>query len=291
MFLSLSTGCLYLLPLRSTFRLAAEAGLGAVELVMAPEVWLRGAAHVQRLAKAYGLTIPTVHQALLPHSPAGGGPRRALDAVRTALALGARHVVFHGTWAQDWTEPKAQEWLRALEDCHRELAGSGTQLALENQGLRVPSDGLSVLGPLPHVRSFAEQHDLDITLDTCHAGSFGLDLVAAYQQVRRRLANVHLCDTQPCRKSRSANVRYMSSQHHLVGRGELAFGPLLRQLQQDGYSGPLTLEISPFALQVWSPAKRAQHLAAMIGYVYQQLEPDYEPVKEYGDHALQIAHL
>ena len=259
-------------PLQTTFRLAAECGFEAIELVMAPEIWLRGPRYVSRLAREYGLQIPTVHQAILQHSPSGGGPRRALDAVNFGIALGSHHVVIHGTWARRWAEPGAQRWLRVLATCRDRLDGSDTRLALENHGLRVPSDAEGVLGQLPVMYSFAERHDLDITLDTCHAGSYDLDIVAAYDIVRPRLVNVHLCDIKPAgRLSRCTELRSMSTQHQMVGEGLLPFGRFLQRLVADGYCGPLTVEISPFALQAWSPRRRRQRLMQAVAYIEQAL--------------------
>jgi len=251
--LSLSTGCLYLMPLRIACSRAAEAGFDAIELVMAPEVWLRGANWAQRVAADHGLAIATVHQSILGRSPAGDGPRRAIDAARFARDLDVPTVVVHGTFAHSWDDEKAIEWLAALEEARDILEGSGTRLSLENHGLRIPSDADGVLAGIEQLIAFCQERDLDVTLDTCHAGSFGLNLAEALDVVALRLADVHLCDIISCtRGPRSATWRYSVSQHRIPGQGELDLAAFLALLERRGYDGPVTVEVSPFALRVWS---------------------------------------
>jgi len=266
--LSLSTGCLYLLPLRTACSRAAEAGFDAIELVMAPEAWLRGATWAQRVADDHGLAIATVHQSILGRSPEGDGPRRAIDAARFARELGVPTVVIHGTFAHAWDDDKAIEWLAALDEAQDILAGSSTRLALENHGLRVPSDGQGVLAGIEHLLAFCRARDLDITFDTCHAGSFGLNLTEALDAVAPRLADVHLCDIVPCtRGPRSATWRYSASQHRIPGQGDLDLAAFLVQLGQRDYGGPVTVEVTPFALRVWSRRYTVSKLRQIAQFV------------------------
>jgi sugar phosphate isomerase/epimerase len=88
-------------------RLAAECGFGGVELSVHQEVWWGGAARIRRLAREHGLEIFSVHQTLLPARMAPGGAKM-LDAVRTALAVGAPRVVIHGPKASSWSQPAAR---------------------------------------------------------------------------------------------------------------------------------------------------------------------------------------
>jgi len=266
--LSLSTGCLYLMPLRIACSRAAEAGFDAIELVMAPEVWLRGADWARRIADDHGLAIATVHQSILGRSPEGDGPRRAIDAARFARELDVPTVVIHGTFAHTWDDVKAIEWLAALEEAQDILNSSGTRLALENHGLRVPSDGDGVLASIEQLVAFCRDRDLDITFDTCHAGSFSLSLTETLDAVAPRLADVHLCDIVSCtRGPRSATWRYSASQHRIPGQGQLDLGSFLMRLGQIGYGGPITVEVTPFALRVWSRRYTAQKLHQIAQFV------------------------
>ena len=268
MLTSLSTACLSHLPLRRVFDLAARAGYSGVELVMAPEVWLRGADYVRALSLESGLPVLTVHQTLLPLSPAGRGPRRILDAVEIALELGSRAVVMHATWASHWEEHDARKWLDALSLAQRRLEGTGTLLTLENQGIHTESDRAGLLASLPILIEFAEERVLGITLDTCHAGSAGLDLAKVYEVVGPRLGNVHLSDMS--REKPRLNVRPVRTlfmHHQMPGEGVLDLAGLLSEIGADGYEGPVTVEVSPVALGVWSSREIESRLAKAERFV------------------------
>ena len=268
MLLSLSTACLHHLPLRATFGLAAGAGCDALELVMSPQAWLRGPRYVSSLAEAHGVRIGAVHQALLNYGPWGKGPGRMIDATQMALAIQAPYAVVHGTWAQAWGTPEAQRWLQALTECREYVRGSGTRLALENHGHYGPSDGQSVLGALSAFHTFCQQHDLDVTLDTCHAGTYAMGLDAAYTMIRGRLGNVHLSDLR--RGDPRGLGRHLSNlldHHRMPGEGDLPLEQFLVRLQDDGYAGAVTLEISPWALGAWSLCRARRRLAQAVGYV------------------------
>ena len=268
MLLTLSTASVYHLPLRAAFRLAAETGFDGLELAMGPQVWLRGARHVAALCAEYGLEVYSVHQTLMRGSPQGGGPRRVIDAANMALELGCPCVVIHGTWALRWAEARAQRWLRTVEQCRERLRGSGTRLALENPGVYSEIDRHAVLGPFPVLIDFARRHDLDITFDTCHAGSAGLELLDAYDQIGDRLVNVHLSDLRPGGLASNVPVlRILLAHHQMPGEGCLPLGEFLSHLAAHGFAKPVALEVSPIALRAWSLRQLRRRLSQGVDYV------------------------
>jgi len=259
--LSLSSACLATYPLDVAFRLAAEVGYEGVELVMGPGVWLRGTASVRRMAEGCGLTIPTVHQALLSVSPTGRGPARVLDATRAAVELGVPVVVFHAPTAWRWDEPAAERWLRAMDAAQGLAAGTGTRLALENPGAYRRGEPLGIVSRPADLVACAQRYDLDVTLDTCHAGTAGIDLLAAYETMRPRLVNVHLSDLRPPRVSwQPPLVDMLWSHHQLPGDGRLDLAPLVARLHADRFACPLTVEVSFMALAFWSPREARRRL-------------------------------
>ena len=268
MLLSLSTGCLYGFPLRTTFALAAEAGFEAVELVMGPEVWIRGARYASSLARDHGLSIYSVHPALLAISPCGGRVGRIKDAVVAALELDCPCVVVHPPGASCWADRVAEQWLRVVEECQRRTDGTVTRMALENQGAGSKRSGQSVLGELPALINFAREHDLDVTFDTCHAGSVQLELVPAYELLGRRVANVHFSDLVPLRYDVNlAPVRLLFAHHQMPGEGCLPLAEMVSRLATDGFSGPITVEIGMVALRAWSRSQLRRQLARVVEYI------------------------
>ena len=269
MLASLSTASLSHLPLRTVFRLAAEAGFGGVELVMAPAVWLRGLRHVQGLSREHGLPILSVHQALMSWSPAGWGARRLVDATEAALALESPCVVLHVPWASRWGDPVAQEWRGALHECQRRVAGSGTRLSIENPGVYDPTDAQGLLNHLPAMIAYADRHDLGITLDTCHAGTSTIDPLASLELVGDRLLNVHLSDLSPFSPFVDIRpVRTLFVHHQMPGEGGLSLSEFLARLAANGYSVPITLELSPVALHAWSPRGLPERLSVAASCVH-----------------------
>lgn len=262
---SFSTACLYHLPLHTTFRLAADAGFDSVELVMGPEIWLRGADFVAGAARQHGLTVYSVHQTLLCISPRGGGAGRIVDAVDMALALDARCVVAHNTWAEGWEEPKAQRWLDTIKACRERLEGNDTRLSLENQGIYTEGQR-SLLQEVPALLNFAKRYDLAITLDTCHVGT--RDLIGTYELVRDRLMNIHLSDLSfSSPRFPHPMLQGLLTRHRMPGQGDLPLDDLMQRIAADGFAGAISVEVSPLALGAWSFPKIRKRLAGLASYV------------------------
>lgn len=269
MHLSISTGCLYPFPLSLTFRLVAEAGFEGVELVMAPEVWLRGAHRVRRLAEAHGLEVYSVHQTLMRDIPTFGEAARMEDAVNAALELGCPRVVIHGPFTLRWGEKSVQRWLRALERSQKRLCGSGVRLAIENAGVYSPIDVYSVLNPLSLLTDFARRYDLDLTYDTCHAATADIGLIDAYEALRERLTNVHLSDVKDAHPQvRSHLYQTLFAHHQMPGDGYLPLGELISHMSATGYRGPVTLEVSVLALRAWSLRELKRQLARAAAFMH-----------------------
>ena len=281
--LSLSTACLVHLPLKRIVRLAAESGYAGIELSVNHEVWLGGPEQVRRLAEDAGVDVLSVHQTLLPARLAPGGAKM-LDAVRTALAIDAPRAVIHTPMASSWEQPAARQWRRELEDCLALAAGSGLVLALENPGASA-NHGPRLLGRLDDQMEFVARHGLGVTLDTCHAGTAGVDLVAACRTIGGRLANVHFSDLrpnpaalavapapQPVSLKRRLGTAWQATHtlfahHQMPGPNGLPLADLLQELARQGYDGPLTMEINPFALHAWQPRVATVRMAELVAYV------------------------
>ena len=277
--IGISTACLYGFPLRYTLRLAAECGFDGVELVMAPEIRLRGATGVMRLCRAYDMDILAVHVALLPPGRFKNNAKGLVDATRMGLELSAPSVVFHGPFA-DWPTRRAQRWLDALDRCQRMVKGTATRLALENVGVYEGKESEDVLGAIPTLCSFARLYDLFLTLDTCHVGNGPLGLMDTYAQMRSRLVNVHLSDYAqiPARGApNNPNHRLplgrhgLYAEHQLPGEGDLPLAEFLARLKRDDYDGAVNLEIGPAALRIWSSRKTRQRLSQAREFVAQAL--------------------
>jgi sugar phosphate isomerase/epimerase len=83
-----------------------------------------------------------------------------------------------------------------------------------------------------------------------------------------RLANVHLSDVGgPLARLPVRRLRSAVGEHRFPGTGGLSLSTLLGDLGGDGYAGPVTLEVNPFALRFWWPAAVRRRLAEAAAWI------------------------
>jgi sugar phosphate isomerase/epimerase len=266
--LSLSTGCIYIYPLRSIFSIARESGFAGVELVVSPEVEWRGGRYFRRLAASYGLTIFSLHPPILP-VPGWADYRTAIPRlIDLALETGAKYVVLHPPSAHSLADSRGQCYLGALTDGLRRTADTDVRIAIENRAFFRPQDQHYVLSDLRELRAFADELDLPLVLDTSHAATTSYSLAEAHHILADRLVNVHLSDMRsPPWPFRTPYLHTYLKHHQIPGDGQLPLADLLSRLAADGYCGPITFEISPVALRIWWPPSVKRQLARCVAYV------------------------
>ena len=269
--LSLSTGSLYVYPLLSIYQLARDAGFDGVELVVSPEVLLRGGAAVGCLARDFDLTIFSLHPPLFSMP----GWRDYETALRKIILLGQESgvslIVVHPPNVPDWDRPHGRAFLRALDSVQYMLAESQIRLALENPSLI--SRGHRVMTDPETLTDFADTHNMSLVLDTAHAGTTLRPLVQTYQCYDGRLANVHfsdMIDSFPLPEILGLHPLFM--RHQFPGEGRLPLADLLGCLVTDGYEGPVTLELSPVSLRFWWPPLVRRRLRQAVVWVQKALK-------------------
>ncbi len=266
--LSLSSASLYHIGLRWVFRLAAEAGFDGVELVLGPETWLWGPERVSRFSREYGLPVVTVHQTLIPVRAASQS--RMIDAAEVAVRLESQNVVLHPPAARTWDSAEAMTWLAALEFCLKRTEGTSTRLTLENPGRHCADEPRAVLGGLGDLGAFAAAHGMGVTLDTCHLGLEGLDLLGAYGVLHEQVANVHLSNLSQNRpRIRWSLARALLTEHRMPDDGCLPLDRFLSLVSTDGYDGSIACEVSPVWLRGWSRQGVRESLARFVRFVRQ----------------------
>ena len=269
--LSLSTGTLYVYPLRLVFRWAQEAGFDGVELVINPEAILRGGQTIRQLAKAHGVEIFSVHPTVIPlrgWQERHGGRE---PTIRLALDAGASLVVLHTPRSESLDEGEGLTFRQQIEAWQGPLAGTGLRLAVENKAVRAPADRRYALSPLDRLHAFADRYDLGLVLDTTHAATAGEDLLRARQVFNSRLVNVHLSDTGGrIPLSAFSPARILLGQHRFPATGDLGLSALLADLCSNGYAGPITLEVNPWAAHGWWPPAARRRLGQAVEWIKRQ---------------------
>ena len=276
--LAVSTGTLYIYPLRTVFGWARQTGFQGVQVVVNPEAIARGGAGVRRLADDVGVEIVAVHPTVVPlpgWRERYGGMERTIPLARE---MGSPVVVMHTPRSERLDDGEGLAFRQRIERWLPRLEGDGLRMAVENKTVHSEEDRGYALTALDRLRAFADRYDLGLVLDTSHAGTAGEDLLHARRVFNGRLVDVHLSDIGgelPALVPDAA--RQALDLHRFPGVGELGLAPLLAALQDDGYAGSVTLEVNPFALRFWWPPAIRRRLAQAAAWMRRAANGGQEP--------------
>ncbi len=257
--MALSTGSLYNQGLDRVFRMAARAGYDGVELLVDARQDAADVPYLRSLIERNEMPVLSVHSPFVrrvdgwPAAPEG----RILRALELAEALGAETVIAHtpmawhhlsvlGTWlkreihvlipGQPAAEARYARWLcEELADVQK---GTPIRIAIEN----MPAGNL--LGRRVAKCLYSRPLELrrwpHLVFDTTHWGTWGVEPLAAYGELKDRIVHMHLSD-------------FDGEEHRLPFRGHLDLTGLLGAMRRDAFGGIVCVEVSPWAIAggVW----------------------------------------
>ena len=279
----LSTGSLAPRSLAIAARVARDAGVDGLELLLNNALLADGPEQAARAAAAHAMPVRSVH----PPIRLVGGEHYAHEDLAAAAAFArglvdCRTLVMHAVGGAGLHTERGRAFLETVTVVGELLKGSGVRLAIENRGTVQPKPKLDFLDKLPNLYRVCEEWDLGIVLDTSHAASYGLNIVAALDVVGAALVNVHLSDRRAEPPAWTASVwNSLTREHQLPGEGVLPLGAFLRKLRSRRYRGAVTLELSPLALASWNTARATARLRAVVAFVREQVS---DPVAPASDH-------
>ncbi len=266
--MSLSTGTFYHRSFIYSLRAARAAGCDGVELVLGPGYLLRGAGSLERAVARTGVPVLSVHP---PLRPLPGWPHetdaRVCRLVEVTQRLGAPICVVHAGMYSSETSPRARRFEAALA-LGQQSARGAVRITIENSQVTGRRQRW-VLDDLPTLVRFAQDGGYGITLDTCHSGANGEDLLATYELMRPVLRNIHLSD-----------MRWHDGEpktHLVPGEGTLPLRALLARLADDGYDGMVTLELHPMAVGLFGRAHAVGRLTQAVAYVREAMSRTLRP--------------
>ncbi len=257
--IALSTGSLYSYGTARVFELAAKAGYDGIEVLVDHRWDTRQPAYLRRLSADYGLPIVAVHSPFVvevpdwPFDQLGRLRRTATLAQEVGASMVVTHLPFrfhtiggywHGYRPRRFRLPvplpRREPYYHFLCNGLAELeAETGITIGVENMpskqflGLRINGywfNSPAELDRFPH-----------LTLDTTHLGTWDLDPLAVYEQLRERVVHVHISN-------------YDGREHRSPPDGRLPLAEFLRFLSRDGYQGVITVECHPDALDAGDEA-------------------------------------
>lgn len=235
MILSLSTGCLFTLPLQRIFELSAESGFDGVELIINQS--FQNVDAVKLVTSLQKITaIHSIHAPFMMLDGWGTPMDSLKRSAELAAECGIPQVNFH---PPSWMgfEFAFWRWLYKIRDFQKEIGLDGKVLiTLENMPWvgehKINPNILS--NPQEMVR-FINEHNLFMTFDCTHMGSgktnFINEFFLCYESGRIR--NIHFSD-------------YGHDREHLLpGRGILPLTRFLNHLRHTEYQSTITLELDP----------------------------------------------
>jgi sugar phosphate isomerase/epimerase len=236
--ISFSTATFYACSLGYSLRLARDAGFDGVELALGVGYQLTGPQHYLRAIRAEGVPALSVHPPFLRLRVLGwplAVTRRMTNLTTAAHLVDAPICVSHVPSLRSMNSRRAFLFERAIALGYDTVPGNVT-IALESTqysgGVKLLLDDITTLV------KYAGEHKCGVTLDTCHVGANGEDLLAVYEVVRPLLKNVHLSDARHIGGQRVQT-------HIMPGEGELPLRELLAAMARDRYDGLITLELHP----------------------------------------------
>jgi sugar phosphate isomerase/epimerase len=235
MLISLSTGSLFTLPLKTVCEIAAEAGYDGVELIINQDFQKTNPAKLVASLQEI-TTIHSIHAPFMQLDGWGGLMDSLRISVKLAADCGIPLVNFH---PPSWMgfEIGFWRWLYSIHDFQKEVGCNG-QIAVTIENM--PWVGRfkinpNILSNTQHMIDFMHEHNLYLTFDCTHMGSgkanFINDFYLFYESGRIR--NIHFSD-------------YGHGREHLLpGHGILPLTRFLNHLRSTDYQSTVTLELSP----------------------------------------------
>ena len=274
--LALSTGSLYNYGIARVFELAARAGFDGVE-VLIDERWDgRQPGYLRQLSERFELPIVALHSPFVRR--VAGWPDDELGRLRRTLELAQgldvpvvvahlprRFDVAIVGWGLDAAGraylpipfPRRTPYYHLLQNGLADLeAQAGVKVGVENMPCKryLWRDINRFWFNSPQ----AMERFSHVTLDTTHLGTWGLDPVAIYDQLRPRVVHVHLAN-------------FDGREHRLPPDGDLPLGDFLRRLARDDYAGAVSVEVSPDAAHAQDEQACVENLRRTVAFCREHL--------------------
>ena len=257
-----SSGPLFARPLDWSFAVLAEAGFDGVELMVTQDPTTQDAGRVASTAEQEGIGVPVVHGPFLLVTRRVFDTDPVVEARRSlelASGVGADLMIVHPPYR--W-QRGFHRWL--VHGSEREAGALGTRVGVENL---YPV----TVGSRPvRFHRYTDPHHLapfrHVVLDTSHFGVAGVDIIAAYTQLRDQAAHLHVSDYRGGGRD----------SHAPLGHGLLPLAGFLHAVAAAEREGrrpgtPATVSTAPASITLELDCRRyLDDRAALVGYLRQE---------------------
>jgi sugar phosphate isomerase/epimerase len=255
---------------------ARRAGADGLELLLNGRLLAAGPDRVAQVADAHDVPIRSVHPPIRLVNPRPHLHDDMIAAAEFARGLpGCQILVMHAVGGATLHSEQGRAFFRTIDAVTTILRKSGVRLAIENRGTVQPQPRMDFLDRLQNLFRICEEWDLDITFDTSHAASFGLNILPALDVVYPRLTNVHFSDRREEPPAiASSLVSSLTREHQRPGSGALPLEAFVQRLRAKQYRGAITLELSPIALASWRGNRALERTTRAVTFICEQLSPE-----------------
>lgn len=232
-----SVGSLYTLPPHKAFEIARDVGFDGIEIIINHDYEFgRGVELLTDAAQL--LPIASLHAPFFDINGWGNKINQLEKTVKWAKTFDIPLVNFHPpAWLS--LERKFWRWLNRIEDFQAQVGDNQVLITIENMPATGPLGCKQYfLNSTSTMIDFLQKRNLFLTFDTAHMGTYKTNFLTDFHHFydSGRIRNVHFSDY--------ANGR----EHLLPGHGKLPLTRFLNHLQETGYDGTVTLELTPYEL-------------------------------------------
>jgi sugar phosphate isomerase/epimerase len=253
---SFSSGSFPAYSLPAIFEIGHAAAADSIEIMLTPRLVRQGATRLRFLEEGFHLPIASVHSVMRLREV---DEDRSLEDIRDSARLAAklencRSLVVHLPDSEDAGASFNARWLETVLESAEIVDRNNTSISIENPttpgGTAVPDEWLS----FTRWRVLIEEFGFRGTYDTSHAAASGWDLLGFAEEAGEEVDNIHLSDVGG-RSYENGLLNSLLHHHRPPGTGDLQLERFLARLAQTGFSGLITLEISPLRVPwYWLPS-------------------------------------
>lgn len=269
--IALSTGSLYTYGTARVFALAAQAGFDGIEVLIDDRWDTRQADYLRRLSVEHRLLISSLHSPFVPYIPGWSSDpiARFKTAVALAQELDIETVVLHPPLRIGFVLVRSLKRQFIVPTLPSPFASMRRWMEEELAAFEASHSVRVCVENMPALRLLGRRfnpywwNNVDewlrfphLTLDTTHLGTWDLNPLEIYRQVREQVSHIHLAN-------------FNGQEHRCLEDGHLPLADLLQTLRDDGYQGAIVVELSPDALDAQDEAQVLAHLKAQVAFCRQ----------------------
>ncbi len=212
-----------------------NAGVDGVELLLPADASFDDLVEARNLLEKHNIKVFSVHQALRFITKTK--PEEVAELFTAADIFKSKVVVLHmNTVGRQIFKKNYISTLKMLEKKHK------IKIGFENRekffASRLSTHGWDEI----RFPSLMEKVGFKMTLDTCHLGQTGGDIINFFKKNKKRIVNIHLSDYRAHYLNNS--LRPLRFKHLPLGHGDLPIKEFIKVLKTEKYQGLLTLEIN-----------------------------------------------